>query len=199
MKAYAVADFSEDVEQTRFLERIDLLARLGVEVVQLRAKELDDRDLLDLAGRCRDRIGPGTRYLVNGRADVAMAVRADGVHLPADGVPVAVARHVAPDLIVGRSCHSVEEVLHSVEEGADLVLMGPVFDVRSSRKRGAISDAELRASASLTANVYAIGGLKREHLQAIADTGVAGVAGITMFMQDEPLGEILAEIHEAPS
>src|SRR6185503_6449694 len=86
------------------------LAGAGVPAVQLREKDLDDRACYELLRELR-RALPHARLLVNGRADLALAAGADGVHLPADGIPTAVLRRRFGDaLLIGRSTHTVDEV-----------------------------------------------------------------------------------------
>ncbi|HXO19377.1 MAG TPA: thiamine phosphate synthase, partial [Thermoanaerobaculia bacterium] len=87
------------------------LAGAGVDALQLREKDLDDRDLYDLARRARALLPPPARLLVNGRLDVALAAGADGAHLPADGVPLGpLRRRFGAGVLLGRSTHRPEEV-----------------------------------------------------------------------------------------
>lgn len=199
MKAYAIADLPERADEDRFLARVEALSRAGVDLIQLRAKHLDDRDLLDLASRCRRLISADVLYLINGRADIALAADADGVHLPSDGVPVSVARAISSELKIGVSCHSVEDVGQADEAEADLVVLGPVFEARSSWKPPAISITQLKEASNADLEVYALGGLTTERLALLEGTGIRGVAAITMFMEDEPLDQIVAAVHEAGS
>jgi thiamine-phosphate pyrophosphorylase len=199
VKAYAIANLSEgESGEPALLERVDALSRLQVDIIQLRAKHLDDRALLDLAIRCRDRISPSVLYLVNGRADIAVAAEADGVHLPSDGVPVSVVREIGPGLTVGVSCHSVEEVENAAEAGAELVVFGPVFAARSGRKAPVVSKFLVGAAAAeRRLEVYALGGLTVDNVRELQGTGVTGVAAITMFMEDEPIDQIVTSVREA--
>lgn len=199
MKSYAIANVEEGYEESSFLERIGSLSRLKVDVIQLRAKQLDDRDLLELATRCRNRVEPPVIYLINGRADVAVAVEADGVHLPSDGVPVHVVRAISSGLKVGISCHTVEEVQRAAELRADLAVLGPLFETRSSTKSPAVSVQDLRDAAGEDIDVYALGGLTVERLAVLEGTGVTGVAAVTMFMHDDPIEQIVSSVSEARS
>ena len=82
----------------------------GVTMVQLREKDLQTRALLELATQLRQMVQPPAVLSVNGRADVAYAAAADGVHLPADGLPIVGARAALGDgRLVGRSVHSAAE------------------------------------------------------------------------------------------
>ena len=97
-------------------------------IVQLREKDLCERDFFRLAEIFRERTAKaGMLLIINDRVDVAIAVGADGVHLGQDDFPVPSARIIAPDLIVGASSHSLEEALRAQDEGADYVNIGPIF------------------------------------------------------------------------
>jgi thiamine-phosphate pyrophosphorylase len=196
VKACAIANFERSADRARFLERITRLSESGIDVIQLRAKALDDRDLLDLAGECRARIGNGTTYLINGRADVAVAVGADGVHLPSRGTPPRAVRRISSSLLIARSCHSLEECRASVDEGARMLLFGPIFPVRSAPKEPRVPIEQLSKAAGTGVEVYALGGISIERLPSLRGTSIAGVAGITLFMEDEPVEQITKLIHE---
>ncbi len=111
---------------------------IGTAAVQLREKDLSPAELLELARTllplCRSAKAP---LLVNSRLEVVKAARADGVHLPADGPPVGDARrHLGPGALIGRSCHSKEEVARAAQEGADFAVFGPVWETpgRSTKR-----------------------------------------------------------------
>src|SRR5438093_12558457 len=103
-------------------------ARAGVDWIQVREKDLADRELARLAGAVVRAVeGTGARVLVSGRPDVAALAGAHGVQLPEEGLPVAAVRRSFPGLVIGASRHSVEGSRQAEAEGADFVLLGPVF------------------------------------------------------------------------
>src|SRR5687767_94254 len=124
MKCYAIADTEREPDE-RFFSRIADLVEAGVDFIQLRAKTVDDRLAHEIALRCRRLVSKSARLLVNRRADLALAVGADGVHLPAQGIPAAAVRALGPHLMVGRSCHSLLDCRAAAEEGVDYILLGP--------------------------------------------------------------------------
>jgi thiamine-phosphate pyrophosphorylase len=102
--------------------------RGGVDLVQLRDKELDARPLLDRARVacqvCRDH---GVPFILNDRPDLAMACGADGVHVGQDDVPPAVARRIlGREAIVGYSTHAAAELEAAASEHVDYLSAGPV-------------------------------------------------------------------------
>jgi thiamine-phosphate pyrophosphorylase len=147
--------------------------------VQLREKDLDDRALYELARLARSLLPPPVRLLVNGRLDVALAAGADGVHLPADGVPAAALRaRFGPDPLIGRSTHSVAEVERARDDGADYVTFGPVY--ATPGKGAPVGVRELARAAACGLPVYALGGVTLERFGELAATGAAGVAAIRL-------------------
>lgn len=164
----------------------DILAKvrnadtLGVHIFQIREKQLPALLLFELAREAVQAAACGrVRLLLNGRADVAIAAGAHGVHLPADGVPVRELRRLMPEeFIVGVSTHSVEEVMHAKEGGADLVTFGPVF--ASPGKGDGVGVGALRRACSAAGSmpVIALGGVDESSAAAAMENGAAGYAAI---------------------
>ena len=125
---------------------------------------------------------PPVCLLLNGRADVALAAGADGVHLPADGVPVAALRaRFGRGLLIGRSTHCLEDVERARHDGADYVTFGPVY--ASPGKGAAVGLAALRRAAATGLPVFALGGVTLERFAELAATGASGIAAIRLFQE----------------
>ena len=193
MKAFVIADVEQPADSA-FFERLAELSAAGVDVVVLRDPSFSDRERFALALECRRLVSPPTRFLVHGRADLALACRADGVHLPSGGVPVRAVREFDRRLLVGRSVHSLDDCRRAAEEEADYVLLGPVFPTRSKPGEGRISREELEQAAKLSPAVYALGGVSRENLEQLRGLPIAGVAAITLFMKDRPVSVVVEAV-----
>ena len=131
--------------------------------VEIRQKDASDREVLDLLAAARESL-PLSRIFANARFDLALAAGADGVILPADGLPVEAVRRETPrGFQVGRSTHSAAEATAAIDAGADPVLIGPIFDSPEKRRFGPPLGPEtiedLPPLSSHTAEVYAIGGI----------------------------------------
>jgi thiamine-phosphate pyrophosphorylase len=163
-----------------FSEWLARLVAAGVGAVQVREKDLDDRAVYELARQARAVL---PTVLVNGRMDLALAACADGAHLPADGVPVAaLRRRFGPDVLLGVSTHSVEEVERARRDGADYVTFGPVWPTPSKERYGPpLGIGELARAARVGIPVYALGGVMLSRFGEAAAAGAAGVAGIRLF------------------
>jgi len=156
--------------------------------VQLREKDTPDREVLALARRCRERLGAGVPFYINRRFDLAIAAGADGVQLPADGLPLSRVRGATPrGFRIGVSTHSASEAAAAIAGGADLVLIGPIFDTPSKHAFGPPLSpavlAELAPAASHKSDVLAIGGIDEERLESLEPyrERIAGIAGIRLF------------------
>ncbi len=171
------------------------LGSAGVGAVQIREKDRDDRDLHDLALFARTVLPPPARLLINGRLDVALAAGADGVHLPADGVPVGALRaRFGQEVLIGRSTHTVEEVERARDEGADYVTFGPVF--ATPGKGAPVGLAALSRAAAAGVPVLALGGVTLERFGELSEAGAAGVAAIRLFQSIQDLTEVARSARE---
>lgn len=154
----------------------------GATVVLVREPSLSARALRDLASRllpaARQR---GLRTVISERLDVALAAGADGVHLRADGPPVAAVRALAPPgFLIGRSAHSEAEIDQAA--GADYLMYGTIFETPSKPGvTGQGLEALRRAVARFDGPVLAIGGITRSNAADVLATGAAGYAAIRMF------------------
>lgn len=167
------------------------LAAAGIDGVQIREKDLDDRALLDLVRLARTELPASTTLLVNGRLDVALAAGAAGVHLPVDGVPLSALRErFGGRVLLGRSTHTLEEVERARRDGADYVTFGPVYATPSKAGYGPPAGLErLAAAAQLRIPVYALGGVTLSRFGEVAAAGAVGVAAIRMFQDPGELRE----------
>ena len=150
---------------------------------QVRDKEATDRALLALLRQAREEL-PETRVLANARFDLALASGAAGVVLPADGLPLEAVRRETPrGFLVGKSTHSASEAAQALEQGADLVLLGPVFDTPSKRRFGPPLGPEVFRDLPEGGEVLAVGGIDLERLSELAPCRprLSGIAAIRLF------------------
>ncbi len=156
--------------------------------VQLREKDLTGRPLLDLARRLRAVTATaGVRLFINDRVDVALAVGADGLHLPRGGLTVDDVVTIAPALQIALSTHSVTEVARAASDGrVSFVVFGPVFDTPSKRRFGAALGIDaLRAACANAIPVLAIGGVNASKIAPCRTAGASGIACIRAALRNK--------------
>lgn len=160
--------------------------RAGVCAVQLREKDLPARSLLALARDLTELAGTyDARVFVNDRVDICLASWSAGVHLPAAGLPAFAARGlVGADRLIGVSAHSADEAACAEREGADFIVLGPIFDTPSKRMFGPpIGLRELeRARTRCRVPLFGIGGITVDRVRDVVKAGARGVAVVGSVM-----------------
>lgn len=164
------------------LEVVEGALRGGCRLVQLREKDRSTCELTRLARRVRELTAHADALLlINDRLDVALAVGADGVHLGRDDLPLADARRLAPDLIIGGSSHSQAEAVEAQAAGASYVNIGPLFPTHT--KSWAHDFLGLEGLRSIAPHVRipftVMGGIKRRHVPDLLAAGARTIAVVT--------------------
>ena len=180
MIRYLITDGSAAANQQAWLDRLDTT----VDMIQIREPGLLTRQLAEAARQILQRTV--ARVLINDRADVALAVGAHGVHLKSDSPKVGEFRKITPKgFLISVACHSVEEVKPAADEGADYVLLAPIFSPQSKTDlRTPLGVAALTQATRCGIPVLALGGITEENALLCANAGAAGVAGISLFQRN---------------
>lgn len=188
------------------LTTVEAVLAAGAPAIQVRVKDAVDRDHLAVAGaitqRCR---AADAICIVNDRVDIALACDADGVHLGADDLPVAVVRRLAGDrLLIGGTARDPETARRLESEGADYLGVGPIHT--TSTKDGLPDPLGLERLAAICSAVsipvIAISGLTAERVPDVRRAGAAGVAVMSAVMTAaapaEATRQLLDTIEEEP-
>lgn len=169
--------------------------------IHLREKDLGGRELLALARAlatvCRRH---GQLLLVNDRLDVALAAGADGVHLPAAGIPPGEARRiVGSGRLIGVSCHSAADVARAKAGGADFAFLSPIHDTPSKREFGPpLGVGALREAARLGLPLVALGGIGAGNAAEARAAGAWGVAAIRAWLEGPDPAEAVRRMLPPP-
>lgn len=172
------------------LQAVERACAARVDWIQLREKNLAARELELLASQVLQHtreFGPRPKLLLHSRADVALAMGADGVHLASGSQALSASevRAVWPGALIGVSCHEMDEVALAEAHGADFAVFGPIFEksgLPNQRGLERLRDACHRSAAARPPlPVLALGGVSAENASLCLDAGAAGVAGIRMF------------------
>lgn len=169
------------------LEVVEAALRGGVTMLQLREKELPLAQTLEAGRRLRALAREhGVPFLVNDRADLALLLEADGLHVGQEDLPVREARRLlGQEAIIGVSAASAAEGRQAEAGGADYLGAGSVFPTPSKADAGApIGTEGLRAVAAATSlPVVGIGGITAANAGSVMAAGAAGVAVISAILK----------------
>jgi thiamine-phosphate pyrophosphorylase len=158
----------------------------GVGMVQLRDRTLSDRELLSAARRCA-RVCKRMRvpFIVNDRADIALAARADGLHVGQDDIPVPEARALlGPTAIIGLSTHSPGQIDAAAGSGADYIGVGPIHATPTKAGRPAVGLELVRYAAAHAAQpFFAIGGIEPGNVAQVVAAGGTRISVLRCITQ----------------
>jgi len=165
-----------------FLPSLELALKGGVKALQLREKDLSFGELFELAQKVKLLTAKyGAKLFINGRADVAHKVGAEGVHLTEASVPVEEVRKHFPGLLIGVSTHSLASARKAEAGGADFITFSPIFETPSKQEFGPPQGLErLReVCGEIKIPVLALGGISKDRVIPVLDQGAFGVALIS--------------------
>lgn len=185
---YAILDPAQ-IQGRSPISVLEALLQGGVKIVQLRAKELDSKEFFGLAQEAR---GPtrkaGCLLIVNDRVDIALAARADGVHLGQEDLPLTPARRLmGGERIIGVSTHDLDQAKEAEKGGADYIGFGPIFGTTTKETgysaRGIEMLREVRRAVKIP--IVAIGGITEDNIAQVWRAGANGAAMISDLMRAE--------------
>lgn len=168
------------------LEVLDAVIRGGAKIIQLREKDCGKGDLYRLALKFREiTAAAGVLLIINDHVDIALAAEADGVHVGRADLPVAAARRIAPEMLIGASSHSLEEALEAQREGADYINIGPIFPTRTKEGLTRFLGPEAIAAIAphLKTPFTVMGGINASNIGHVVAAGARRVAVVTAITQ----------------
>jgi thiamine-phosphate pyrophosphorylase len=198
---YVITAGPEQARGRSHLAIADAAIRGGATAIQLRMKDAPARAVLEAARaiveRCRE---AGVTFVVNDRADVALASGADGVHVGQDDLAAEDVRAlIGASLFLGVSAATVDEARSAARAGADYLGVGAVYATATKADAGAAVGpariAEIAASCDLP--VVGIGGITLSNAAAVIRAGAAGVAVITAVTTADDMIDATRRIREA--
>ena len=174
------------------LEVLKAVAKGGAKIVQLREKRMPKRELFELAKEFRKICDEHNMLMiVDDEIDIAIAVDADGVHLGQDDLPLASARLISTELIIGQSTHSIAEAVAAQDAGADYVNLGPIYPTSTKDvPTGDLGEEIIPKVVPLLDIPFTVmGGIKEKHIMKLLKLGALHIAMVTEVTQAEDVEE----------
>jgi len=177
LRLYLITDRTL-LPEDQFLAGIESALKGGVRAIQLREKNLPEDELHTLA---RDVLKLTRQYnallIINHRAELAHDIGADGVHLTESSPAVRKIRKEFPDLLIGKSAHSLQSALRAQHQKADFITFSPVYDTPSKQQYGPPQGLEKlkQVCAGLDIPVLALGGIDLSRISTVREQGAFGV------------------------
>lgn len=184
-KLYAITDRS--ISGLSHSEQVRRLCDGGATFIQIREKLLSPREFFREAenalGVARTR---GARVIINDRVDIAFSLKADGVHLGQDDLPVRAARELlGDDVIIGISAHNLDQVTSAMKMPVDYIAIGPIFSTSTKAHSdplvGLAGLSQIRKAVG-SVPLVAIGGITMENAVSVISAGADAIAAIAVLL-----------------
>ena len=183
-------------DEATLVDRIADAVSGGVDLVQLREKDLPGGRLLELAQRIKEAISDSALLIIKERVDVAAAVAADGVQLGEEALPIFEARNMlGPDTLIGSSVHSLTGAVRAEEQDADFLLVGTMFASRSHLGEKPVGPELVRlVKTHCSVPLIGIGGIDAANTRHVMEAGASGVALISSILASRDPKEAARQI-----
>lgn len=185
-----------DDASRQILDIVSVAVEEKIPLVQIREKHLTAKLLFELTTKViKITKGSVTRVLVNDRADIAVAARADGVHLTSRSLSAEVIRNTfGGEFIIGVSTHNIDEAKTAVAGGANLIVFGPVFETPNKGEAVGLSALKDVCDKLDPFPVIVLGGVDKGNYRDALDAGAKGFAAIRSLNEPDKLRAISAEL-----
>ncbi len=187
-KLYLVTDRKYAQSQDEFLDKIASALKGGVGIVQLREKDTPAKEIIELGRKVKELCALyNALFIINDRPDIALILKADGVHLGQDDIDIRSAKHIlGEDAIIGISTHCIEQASKAQDEGADYIGVGPVFSTPTKPGREAVGlDYVKWTSQNINIPCFAIGGIDLSNCQDVISSGASRLAVVRALINAE--------------
>ena len=181
------------------VEVLDAVLAGGAQIIQLREKHWDKKELYELGLEFRKRtLNCHALLIINDHVDIALAVKADGVHLGQDDLPIKAAREIAPELLIGGSSHSLQEAIQAETDGADYVNIGPIFPTKTKESVSRFLGPEAIREVGPRLNIpfTTMGGINGSNIHEVLQAGARRVAMVTGIIQAPDITSRVRELRE---
>jgi thiamine-phosphate pyrophosphorylase len=196
---YFITD-STGFSEEEFLYRVEEALKGGATLLQLREKDKTTREYISLAEKVHEITKKyNVPLVIDDRIDVAMAIDAEGVHLGQSDMPVDIARRIlGDDKIIGATAKTVPQALEAYRNGADNLGVGAIYPTTTKVKTVLTSVDTLKEIVkAVPIPVNAIGGLNKNNIDILKNTGIAGICVVSAIMKAENTQKATSEIKDS--
>jgi thiamine-phosphate pyrophosphorylase len=176
---------------------VESAVEAGAQYIQLREKDISTKELLGMAVWMRELTNEhGAKLFINDRVDIALSVKAVGVHLGQNSMPAHAVRKISGyNLIIGVSAHSIHEATDAEKAGANFITLGPIYKTPSKLRYGDPIGIDIlrEAKANVSIPVFAIGGIKPDRVKEVIAAGADGVAIISAIFSTKNIKKTTEE------
>jgi len=167
----------------------------GAKIVQLRNKKLSKKDFYALALEFRKKtLENEVILIINDHMDIALAVKADGVHLGQEDLPLQVARRLAPEMIIGVSTHNLDEALVAEQSGATYINIGPIFKTQTKDMQPIGIEAIKQIAPKIKIPFTVMGGITLDNIDQVLKAGARRIAVVTAITRAENMKKATKEL-----
>ncbi|MEW6097086.1 MAG: thiamine phosphate synthase [bacterium] len=172
---YAIVDY--ELFTDRIYEFTQQIITAGVKIIQFRAKHLKDKEFVYHALNLRN-LAHNITFIINDRIDISLIVESDGVHLGQDDIPIASARKLLKDKIIGISTHNLEQAIQASKTQIDYLAIGPIYQTPTKKNTTTPLGTEIiqKIKKLISIPVIAIGGINEDNIDEVIKAGADGVA-----------------------
>ena len=169
----------------------------GAGIIQLREKNVSSLEFYNIAKdikKITDKYN--VPLIINDRIDIALAVKASGVHLGQEDIPCNLAREIlGKDMIIGVSAHNLDEALKAEKDGADYIGCGAVFSTTTKKDTTNIKISDIKKiKENINIKVVAIGGINENNIVELQGTGIDGVAVVSAVLGKDDIKKATEEL-----
>ena len=196
---YFITD-STCVPPDRFLPVVEAACKGGATIVQLREKDRSTREYMELARATHEITAKyGIPLIIDDRVDVALAIGAEGVHVGQSDMPACDARRIlGPEKIIGATTKTVPQALEAFEQGADYLGCGAIYPTTTHVKTVITPIETLKdVVKAVPIPVNAIGGLNKDNIFVLKDSGIAGICVVSAIMKSTDPETATRELKQA--
>lgn len=187
LKLYAITDRSYN--NAPLYQQVEQALLGGVTMIQLREKDLDDKQFLQEAISIKELCHHyNVPLIINDNLDIAIASQADGIHIGQDDISIDIVKKRFPNKIIGVTAHNLNEALIAQKTGATYLGMGAVFSSSTKTNTTPLAIADLKNITSIIdIPIVAIGGITYDNIDQLKDSGIAGVAIVSAVFNNDDI------------